>query len=156
METQYYYKEAGGEIRGPLNLGSLKAASQVGELSAHVWLSEQGKEPWTTLEEVLRRGHAAFVPGQPGRRQSMAAQAKTYTDEEGRGVGPLLYFFGGACAVISCVPLVIGVIMSMSDQPGGLALGMTSLSGILIGLLVMGAGEALGKLREIVALLRQK
>ena len=58
-ELQYYYGEPGKEIRGPLEIKTLQAAAEAGELSADVILSEDGSEPWIPLDEVVLRGRNA-------------------------------------------------------------------------------------------------
>lgn len=64
-KQQYFYKEPGKQIKGPIQLDTLEMGMKLGRLDADTVLSIDGKECWVPYNEVQASGFRAFESSGP-------------------------------------------------------------------------------------------
>lgn len=142
----YYYKQADGSAAGPLDLGAIGAAVDSGRLPNDTMVSIRTQGPWLSFWAVKEHGVKVF-----DKPRSRAAK-QIRSSSEGRTT------LSDWMAVVGWVMIVIGMLSGMVivmtvDVFYGIAVVLSCGS---TGLIFLGFGEVLVRLKEISDDLRRK
>lgn len=150
-QNTYYYGEAGAEVHGPLPLETIRAAMSAGRLSAGVMIGETQAGPWAPFNVVEKLGHESF--GKPAKAKPAAAPTAAATAPASRSgcagyfeaIGWLLIVLGGFCAAFM-----------FGQNPERIVwFAFAAASNFISGLFLIGFGELLERLAQILAELRR-
>lgn len=155
MNTDYYYGTEGGEVQGPLNIESIRAAVKASRLPSGVMLSRKPGGPWAAIGVVERIGNEAFwIKDDPAAEEKPPVQAAVSAQPAPAGVSGWISSMGWLHILLGGLALLIAVVMLISGESRGLIVVGVSAASLFWGVLLLAISEVLVRLTEIRDALR--